>query len=348
MRGSIQSPAQGLAGRWQGCDGRVVEFTEVGGVLRGAYLALGGLGAYGFTPGEVALLRAFGNQAAMAIQRAGLTEALRGKVDQLEAAQAELVQKERLEREMELARQVQQTVLPRVFPLVPGYTFAARSEPARWVGGDFYDVILLDADRLGLVIGDVSDKGMAAALYMAQVHSLIHAEARRQRLAGGPDGAGGLPPPDAVLRTVHRLVQELGRSNKFITVVYGVLDTVHRRLTYVRAGHELPILLRRGEVHQLHGDGLPLGFPDLDELYLSEQTVELQPGDRLVLYTDGLTDAISPDGRAFGRERLIAQLRSRAGVPTAELCDAIFADLEAHQGTAPQFDDMSMLAVQVH
>ncbi len=304
-----------------------------------------------FAPGEVALLRAFGNQAAMAIQRAGLTEALRDKVRQLEAAQVELVQKERLEREMELARQVQQSVLPRVFPLVPGYTFAARSEPARWVGGDFYDVILLDADRFGLVIGDVSDKGMPAALYMAQVHSLIRAEARRQRMAGAPVGSGGAgspPPPEEVLHTVHRLLQELGRSSKFITVFYGVVDTASRRLTYVRAGHDLPILLRAGEVHQLRGEGLPLGFPDMDELYLSQETIDLQPGDRLVLYTDGLTDAISPDGRAFGRERLIAQLRARAGVATADLCDALFAELAAHQGTADQFDDMTMLAVEVH
>jgi serine phosphatase RsbU (regulator of sigma subunit) len=303
-----------------------------------------------FAPAEVALLRAFGNQAAVAIQRAGLTEALRAKIVQLEAAQAELVQKERLEREMELARLVQQSVLPHVFPLVPGYTFAARSQPARWVGGDFYDVLLLDADRLGLVIGDVSDKGMPAALYMAQVHSLVHAEARRQRLGSGdgPGASSALPSPDAVLRTVHRLMQELGRANKFITVFYGVVDTVHRRLTYVRAGHELPILLRGGEVLQLGGDGLPLGFPDMDELYLSLETVDLQPGDRLVLYTDGLTDAISADGRPFGRERLIAYLRSRAGAAAADLCDGIFSELAAHQGAAAQFDDMSMLAVEVH
>ncbi|HSJ54248.1 MAG TPA: PP2C family protein-serine/threonine phosphatase, partial [Anaerolineae bacterium] len=94
--------------------------------------------------------------------------------------------------------------------------------------------------------------------------------------------------------------------------------------------------------------GMPLGFPDMDELYLSQEIIDLQPGDRLVLYTDGLTDAISPDGRAFGRERLIAQLRSWAEVATADLCDAIFAALAGHQGTAAQFDDMSMLAVEVH
>jgi sigma-B regulation protein RsbU (phosphoserine phosphatase) len=151
-----------------------------------------------------------------------------------------------------------------------------------------------------------------------------------------------------VLHTVHRLLQELGRSNKFITVFYGVVDTANRRLTYVRAGHDLPILLRTGEVHQLQGEGLPLGFPDMDELYLSQETIDLQPGDRLVLYTDGLTDAISPEGRAFGRERLIARLRAGAGVATADLCDAIFAELESYKGTADQFDDMTMLAVEVH
>jgi sigma-B regulation protein RsbU (phosphoserine phosphatase) len=289
-----------------------------------------------FTPGEIALLQTFANQAAVAIQRAGLVEALREKIAQLEAAQAELVQKERMERELELARQVQQSVLPRIFPLMPGYTFAARNKPARQVGGDFYDVILLDADRVGLVVGDVSDKGMPAALYMALTRSLLLAEARRK-------GS-----PRAVLTSVHRLLQELGQPGLFVTVFYGVVDAPARRLTYARAGHDRPLLVRGGEIRPLGGEGTFLGFPDLKELYLSEEQVELEPGDRLVLYTDGLTDVVAPDGRPFGLDRLLSLLQSHAHLPPPDLCAAAFTDLLAYQGDADQYDDMTMLVVEVH
>jgi serine phosphatase RsbU (regulator of sigma subunit) len=289
-----------------------------------------------FTPGEVALLQTFGNQAAVAIQRAGLIEALQSKIAQLEAAQAELVQKERLERELELARQVQQSVLPRIFPLVPGYTFAARNEPARQVGGDFYDVILLGAESFGIVIGDVSDKGMPAALYMALTRSLILAEARRELS------------PRVVLYNVHRLLQELGQPGLFVTVFYGVVDGPARQLAYARAGHDRPLLLREDQVLPLSGEGTFLGFPDLDDLHLMEERLELRPGDRLVLYTDGLTDILAPDGRAFGRERLMALLQAHGSLPATELCAATFTDLDAFQGTAEQYDDMTMLVVQVN
>ena len=297
----------------------------------------------GFEPGAVALLQAFGNQAALAIQRAGLIASLQEKITQLQAAQAELVQKERMERELELARQVQQSVLPRVFPLAPGYTFAARSEAARWVGGDFYDVILLDAGRIGLVIGDVSDKGMPAALYMAQTQSLLRAEARHQTITH----PGARPSPAAVLRNVHRLLLELGRSDMFVTVFCAVLDTSTRQLTYARAGHDHPLLLRGGEVLPLAGEGTVLGFEGIDDLHLSEEQVSLQRGDRLVLYTDGLADVFSPAGRAFGLERLKALLRARADLPSNELCDAVYAELAAYQGESDQFDDMTLLVVAV-
>jgi serine phosphatase RsbU (regulator of sigma subunit) len=297
----------------------------------------------GFEPGAVALLQAFGNQAALAIQRAGLIQSLQEKIAELEQAQAELVQKERLEREMELAHQVQQSVLPRVFPLVPGYSFAARSEAARWVGGDFYDVILLDAGRIGLIIGDVSDKGMPAALHMAQTQSLLRAEARHQAIAG----EGAAPSPATMLRNVHRLLLDLGRFEMFVTVFCAVLETSTRQLTYARAGHDRPLVLRDHDVLSLGGQGTLLGFEGLDDLHLSEQKITLQPGDRLVLYTDGLTDAFSPAGRAFGLERLKGLLRAGAALPPNELCDTVYAELAAHQGDNNQFDDMTLLVVAV-
>jgi serine phosphatase RsbU (regulator of sigma subunit) len=288
-----------------------------------------------FTPGEVALLQTFANQASVAIQRASLIDALQDKITKLEAAQAELAKKERLEHELELARRVQESVLPRAFPAIPGYAFGAISKPARWVGGDFYDLIPLDDHRLGIVIGDVSDKGMPAALYMAQVHSLWVVEARRNDA------------PRAVLASVHRLLQQLGRTNMFVTVFYGILDQPSCLLTYARAGHDRPLLQRGGSTRSLAGEGTVLGFPDLERLYLSEEQLQLHPGDRLVLYSDGLIDTVAPSGQSFGLTRLVALLEAHLHLPPEELCPATFAHLDTYQSTAEQFDDMTMLVVDV-
>lgn len=288
-----------------------------------------------FAPGEVALLKTFAQQAALAMQRAGLIDQLQEKIAQLEAAQAELVTKERLEHEMELARQVQQSLLPAAFPEVAGYQFAARSQPARQVGGDFYDAFMVDVGRVGVVVGDVSDKGLPAALYMALTRSLLLAEARRD------------PSPAAVLASVNRLLRELGEPDLFVTVFYGVVETATRRLTYARAGHDRPLVLRAGAVHELGGQGALLGLLEPDQLHLSQETWRLEPGDRLVLYSDGLPDALSPAGQPFDRAALAALLSAHAGQPAGDLCAAVFDELARYQGGAEQYDDMTMLVLAV-
>lgn len=288
-----------------------------------------------FAPGEVALLQTFANQAAAAIQRTGLLDQLQAKVDELEAAQKGLVQKERLDRELELARQVQQSVLPRVYPFVPGFRFSALNEPARRVGGDFYDIIQLDENHVAVAVGDVSDKGLPAALYMALSRSLLLAEARRSTS------------PLDTLRSVNSLLLELGEQNMFVTMVYGVIDRNTRRFTFVRAGHDHPLLVRDGQTTELDGEGMPLGILDANEMHLTQDSVPLQPGDLLVLYSDGLVDILSPDGQPFGKEHLIELLLQKAHLQPADLCEQVFQSLLEYRGVSEQYDDMTLLVVQM-
>jgi serine phosphatase RsbU (regulator of sigma subunit) len=286
-----------------------------------------------FQPGQVALLQTFAAQAALAFQRAGLIDELQAKIAALQAAQAELAVKERMERELELARQVQQSFLPKSFPQVPSHRIAAANEPARQVGGDFYDVIPLEGGRAGLVIADVSDKGMPAALYMALTRSLIRAEAHREAS------------PAAVLANVNRLLLELGEPGMFVSVFYGVIYAQAHTLTYARAGHDRPVLLRSGQATELGGNGLILGL--FEDLTLTEETVRVEPGDRLVLYTDGLTDASNEAGEMFGLDRLLQVFARRAEESPDAMCRGVFDDLAAYRGNANPYDDMTLLVVSV-
>jgi phosphoserine phosphatase RsbU/P len=287
-----------------------------------------------FAPGEVSLLRGLAALAIVTLHRAGLIDLLQQKMAALEAAHEGLAQKERMERELELARAVQQRMLPRTFPKVPGYDFASYYRPAREVGGDFYDAFLIDDEHLAVAVGDVSDKGMPAALYMALTRSLLRAEGTRARS------------PLATLARVNQLLIELGERDMFVTVFYGIVERSSRLFTYSRAGHERPFLLRDGRVTELPGDGMALGLVGADRLQLTEEMVQLAPGDRLLLYSDGLSDVQSPAGEFFERERLAALIEEQ-GTEPGNLCSTIFDALAEFQGDAAQFDDMALLVMGV-
>jgi serine phosphatase RsbU (regulator of sigma subunit) len=199
------------------------------------------------------------------------------------------------------------------------------------VGGDFYDVIALDSVHFGLAIADVSDKGMPAALYMALTRSLILSASQQ------------FNSPDDVLHNVNQLLLEIGEQDMFVTVFYGVLDRPRGRLSYARAGHDHPFLLRDGRVEPLDGRGMALGLFDSPLFSLSEEAVELQPGDRLILYTDGLTDINGPDGVMLGRERLVDCLLHYADRPPSLMCRDLFDYLATFRGSEPQFDDMALV-----
>jgi serine phosphatase RsbU (regulator of sigma subunit) len=255
--------------------------------------------------------------------------------EELLQAQASLVEMERLEHELDLARQLQQSILPQEFPDVAGVSCAARSHPARQVGGDFYDVIPLGPRRLGLVMADVSDKGMPAALFMGLVRSLIRAE------------TGHSDSPREVLLSVHRLLMSITQANMFVTVFYGVLDLAKGTLCYARAGHDRPLHFcpSQDACRFLAGQGMLLGI--VEPVELEELEVPVRDGDVLVLYTDGITDANSPAEELFGADRLretVCTARSRSA---PDLLDRILDRVGRFQAGAVQYDDMALLVVSV-
>src|SRR5512146_1084659 len=166
--------------------------------------------------------------------------ALQRAYDELKAAQVQLIEKERLERELKVAADIQLSILPDVLPVVPGFDFGARILPARRVGGDFYDVFPIDDLHIGVVIGDVADKGVPAALFMARAHALVMAEADTGMTAGD------------VLRLANAHITRLQKSAQFVTALYGILNVTSCELAYARAGHEPPLLCHRdGSVERL-------------------------------------------------------------------------------------------------
>ncbi len=253
----------------------------------------------------------------------------------LQAAQAELVKGERVKRDLEVAAQMQRSILPAELPQLAGLSFAAHSRPAREVGGDFYDVFKLDDQHLGLLVADVSDKSIHAAFFMAISRALFLTEARRTLS------------PQAVVLAVNDLLLDLSSDDDmFVTVFYGVLHLDDRRLTYVRAGHDKP-LLRHGDgtLDILDGAGRFLGM--LPGLQVEEKTVELRSGDRLVMYSDGVPDANNQSGERYGLDRLHATLQPPHIDRADQLAAAILNDVLDFQGDAPQFDDITLLVAAI-
>ena len=251
----------------------------------------------------------------------------------LQEAQAQIIEKERLERELQLAHDLQQSMLPRVLPVAAGYDFGAIMAPAQAVGGDFYDFIELGAGNFGVVVADVSDKGMSAALFMALTRSLIRAEASR-----------GVLPPEVLRRVNHHLL-DMNEAGMFVTVLYGILHTTSGEFLYTRAGHELPLIYDRdgAAVNIPLSRGQPLGL--LPNPALDEQSFAIPPGGRLVLNSDGVTDAINHRQEPFGVERLQGLI---AGLPDADAqsqCRAVFDAVTAYGESTPQFDDFTLVIV---
>lgn len=253
--------------------------------------------------------------------------------DELKAAQEQLIEKERLERELEVAADIQMSILPNVLPAHPNFDFGGRILPARQVGGDFYDVFPLAETKIGVLIGDVADKGVPSAIFMARAHALIIAE------------ADSSTSPGEVLRMANKHITRLEKSTQFVTALYGVLDTETGEFSYARAGHEPPLLLHEhGDVHRLpYKPGMALGL--WENIALDEYSLFLPKGSLLVMFTDGMTDCRNPKGEQFGLERVKMTMAGLWNTSAQSSCDQLFDKLMVYQGGSKQDDDVTLVAV---
>jgi sigma-B regulation protein RsbU (phosphoserine phosphatase) len=266
------------------------------------------------------------NQAAVAIEKGRLHE--------------EELRMQGLERELTLARQIQLSLLPEAPPSVPGWEFAIFYEAAREVGGDFYDFFDLPGEsgynghRLGIVIADVTGKGVPAAMFMARTSTLIRGA-----------GLGGFSPSAAVSRANNLILQDR-RSELLLTAFYGVLDTNTGRLVYARAGHNPPLWLHpaTGQFQELTAQGFLLGA--LPGVEFEEREIAVAPGDLVVLYTDGVTEAMDANGQMFGEDRLQETLAAHAGASPHQIVEAVVDAVRAFAGGIAQSDDLALLVIR--
>lgn len=251
---------------------------------------------------------------------------------------AEVADRVERHRELDLAREVQQRLFPQVCPPIAGLDYAGACRPALGVGGDYYDFIPLSNTELGIAIGDVSGKGMSAALLMATLRAYLRGQTKR-RVVDLAD----------VMVNLNRLVYESSSSNRYATFFYAQYDSSTRLLEYVNAGHNPPLIFKtrggRHDVLRLDASGPVIGlFPECSYV---QRSVTLEEGDSLVLYTDGISDAMNAAGEEWGEERLVQVIGTGHALPAREVIDRILRTCDEFVAGAAQYDDMTLIAARV-
>jgi phosphoserine phosphatase RsbU/P len=264
--------------------------------------------------------------------------------EELQAAQEGLVRLERVRQELAVARRIQSAFLPRTIAQPPGWSIAAHHRFAEEVGGDFYDCIPLPDGVLGLILADVCGKGVPAALFVALARSLLRAASQSPQAFGMP-----VTTDDALLRAALQLTNryiavEHGAAGMFITAFYALLDPQSGWLRFINAGHNGPLLLHRdGTASELEASDIPLGI-EAERPFAGGNAV-LAPGEALVMFSDGVTEAMNARGELFGDDRLLATLRQHAGASAEQLVQVVLAAVAAFVGDAPPADDLTLLVV---
>ena len=265
-------------------------------------------------------------QTALALEVARLTTAI-GR---------EMAQRERLNRELEIAQEVQAHFFPQRLPAVPGLDYCGHCRPAREVGGDYYDFLELPEGRLGIAIGDVSGKGIGAALMMASLEASLRGQASVSHDL------------TELMKRVDSMVYEASSANRYVTLFYAEYDPRNHQLSYVNAGHNPPMILRKSEsgceVLRLETGGPVIGL--LQQGYQQESLL-LEPGDQVVLFTDGVSESMNARNEEWGEDRLIEFAKTCHGMPAFEVMTQILAAAEAFAGGAAQHDDMTLVVLRI-
>lgn len=299
---------------------QVASLMKAHGEVKGLLLVSGRLRGGDFTPDELHFIEALGNTAMAALENARLF--------------AEEVEKQRMESELHLAKDIQRQLLPEIIPASPQFDIAGENISSKQVGGDYFDVVALDADRLMIAIADVSGKGIPAALIMANVQAALRALSPLE-----------LPLPDFVAR-INTIVYHNTRADKFVTFFCGILDVRSGELRYINAGHNPPMLLRSdGTIEELSIGGLVLGILD-PSLPYDEGAVCCHIDDMLVMYTDGVSESMSENAEEFGEERLRNLVLEMDDCTAEEGVRRIISAVQEHAGDAPQSDDITLLVVR--
>lgn len=267
-----------------------------------------------------------------------LATTLNEMTTRLAKARGELVEKERMSKELEIARGIQQSLLPTAFPEVESIEVAAVCESATEVGGDYFDLLAIDNRRVGVVIADVSGKGVPGLIVMGVARSVIRAQARQH-----------LSPREVLIRANDIIAPDIHRG-MFVTVLYGVLDIERRTFSFANAGHNPLVIVKKfGPVpyELIKTQGRPVGFMAgafFDDR-LEETTLPLDEGDTIFTYTDGIMDSLNKNDQEFGMDRLLETLADKRAVPVQEIIETILQRIAKFVGDRPQQDDMTMLAI---
>ena len=241
--------------------------------------------------------------------------------------------------EQEIAEQIQASLLPRQIPQIPGFDLSAFFRPARDVGGDYYDLFEIDSEHLGLLVADVSGKGVPGTIVMTETRALLKSEAVRT-----------LSPAETLARVNRELYKDIKRG-MFVTLYYAILQREKAVLTCVSAGHNPMVLWRKASntCDLVNPNGLALGIDKgaLFEKTLTEQEIQLLKGDRFALYTDGVIESMNRHHEQFGQHRFYLRVKELAEKSSSEFLSQLTREVEAHQGGAPQHDDITILTGRV-
>ncbi|MCK9580926.1 MAG: PP2C family protein-serine/threonine phosphatase [Methanoregula sp.] len=242
--------------------------------------------------------------------------------------------------ELQIAAEIQKNFLPETLPRTEGFDIAARSIPAKEVGGDFFDVIPLEvmpitSSQTGIMIADVSGKGVPAALFMALSRIVVRVTAM------------WFKKPSEVISFANPIIANNSKTGMFVTLFYGIIDKETGTLTYVNAGHNPPLVLRKktGEIEELTLTGIAVGA--MEDAEYTQAEIPLAPGDVIVLYTDGITEAVNDRDEMFDLDRLIETIRKNSNSPSQEIADEIIRSVFSFSDSQPQFDDITLMVVKV-